>query len=169
MHLIAASAISSPSSSGRERTPARRDLLEKLLALVTNFGLAFDPQLAGLFRALVTLEGTLRVLDPNFVIDEAKTMAADIGSKTFGAAALAGSVRDELTSLLPLLRRVPRRLDRISRSLGAQRVGINVRLLADERDTRVVMRIGDRAVAGLLSAAIGVVSALLLNVRAAFW
>jgi ubiquinone biosynthesis protein len=92
-------------------------------------------------------------------------MAADIGSKTFGTAALVGSVKDELTSLLPLLRRVPRRLDRIGAAMERNEWGVNVRLLADERDTRMVVRIADRAVAALLSASIGVVSALLLNVQ----
>jgi ubiquinone biosynthesis protein len=91
-------------------------------------------------------------------------MAADIGSKTFGTAALAGSFKDEVTSLLPLLRKMPRRLDRIGAAMERNEWGINVRLLADERDTRKVMRIADRAVAALLSASIGVVSALLLNV-----
>jgi ubiquinone biosynthesis protein len=142
------------------------EMFVELLALVTNFGLVFDAQLAGLFRALVTLEGTLRVIDPNFaIVDEAKAMAADIGSKTFGTAALVGSVKDELTSLLPLLRRVPRRLDRIGAAMERNEWGVNVRLLADERDTRMVVRIADRAVAALLSASIGVVSALLLNVQ----
>jgi ubiquinone biosynthesis protein len=142
------------------------EMFTELLALIANFGLTFDPQLAGLFRALVTLEGTLRVLDPNFaIVEEAKSMAADIGSRTFGTAALASSVKDELTNLLPLLRKVPRRLDRIGAAMERNEWGVNVRLLADERDTRMVMRIADRAVAALLSASIGIVSALLLNVR----
>jgi ubiquinone biosynthesis protein len=42
---------------------------------------------------------------------------------------------------------------------------LNVRLLADERDTAIITRIADWAIAALLSAAIGLVSALLLNVR----
>jgi ubiquinone biosynthesis protein len=70
----------------------------------------------------VTLEGTVRVLDPRFVMaDEAKKLTADIGSETFGARAMAGAVTDDLVQLLTLLRKVPRRLDRIGGD-GAQRV-----------------------------------------------
>jgi ubiquinone biosynthesis protein len=142
------------------------EMFTELLVLLTGFGLAFDPQLAGVFRALVTLEGTLRVLDPRFVmVDEAKTLAADIGSETFGARAIAGAITDDLIQLAPLLRKVPRRLDRISAAMERNEWGLNVRLLADERDTAIITRIADRAIAALLSAAIGLVSALLLNVQ----
>jgi predicted unusual protein kinase regulating ubiquinone biosynthesis (AarF/ABC1/UbiB family) len=42
------------------------DILNDLLAVVVRYGLALDPQLAGVFRALATLEGTLQLIDPTF-------------------------------------------------------------------------------------------------------
>lgn len=142
------------------------EMFNELLALVTDFGLAFDPQLAALFRALVTLEGTLRVLDPNFpMIDEAKTLASGIASTTFGPRAMADAFTDDLGQMLPLLRKVPHRLDRIGAAMERNEWGFNVRLLADDRDTAIVTRIAYRGIAALMSAAIGLVSALLLNVR----
>ena len=142
------------------------EMFNELLTLVTGFGLAFDPQLAALFRALVTLEGTLRVLDPDFpMVDEAKTLAAGIASTTFGPRAMADAFTDDLGQLLPLLRKVPHRLDRIGAAMERNEWGLNVRLLADERDAMIVTRIAYRAIAALLSTGIGLVSALLLNVQ----
>ncbi|WP_198348060.1 AarF/ABC1/UbiB kinase family protein [Plantactinospora sp. KBS50] len=141
------------------------EMFGELLALVTTFGLAFDPQLAGLFRAMGTLEGALRVLDPDFaLVQEAKSMAGRIGKQTFGGTAMVGSLHEELAGLVPLLRKIPRRLDRIGAAMERSEWGVNVRLLADERDSRVIRRIADRLVTALLSGTIGVVSALLLGV-----
>src|SRR5471032_472476 len=49
-------------------------------------------------------------------------------------AALRKSATDELISLVPMLRRLPRRLDRITGSLEHGRLGLNIRLLADQSD-----------------------------------
>jgi hypothetical protein len=46
------------------------EILNDLLAVVVRFELALDPQLAGVFPALVTLEGTLRLIDPTFNLVE---------------------------------------------------------------------------------------------------
>jgi ubiquinone biosynthesis protein len=77
----------------------------------------------------VTLEGTLRVL------------ASDIGHRTFGPRALGHELGDELTKLAPILRRLPRRHDRISADLERQQWSVNVRLLADPRDAELVRQL----------------------------
>lgn len=141
------------------------DTFNDLLALLTGFGLSFDPQLAGAFRALVTLEGTLRVLVPNFdIIDETKTLAVGISHRVFGPAALSGALYGDALKLAPILRRLPYRLDRIAAEMERDEWGINVRLLADDRDVRLVTGLVGRCLLAFLSGAIGVVSALLLTV-----
>jgi ubiquinone biosynthesis protein len=141
------------------------DLFNDLLNVVTRFGLAFAPQLAGAFRALVTLEGTLRVIDPAFVlVDEAKTIAGPFGAGAFGPDALRRAVTDDVLKLGPIARRLPKRVDRITAAMARNDWGMNVRLLADERDARLVTRLVDRVVLAFFSAAIGLVSALLVGV-----
>lgn len=54
---------------------------------------------------------------------------------------LRGAVTDELMSVLPVLpvlRRLPRRMDRVTSALENGRLSVNVRLFADERDRAVV-------------------------------
>ena len=59
-------------------------LFADLLRLMLEFGLAFPPHVAAVFRALVTLDGTLRSLDPGFnVLDHAK--GGDRGPRTLHA------------------------------------------------------------------------------------
>jgi ubiquinone biosynthesis protein len=140
-------------------------MFNDLVVLLTDFGLTFDPQLAGAFRALVTLEGTLRVLVPSFaILEETKGLAAGIGHRVFGPAALRGALADDLFRVAPILRRLPTRLDRISAQMERGEWNVNVRLLADDRDVRLLTRLVGRSLLAFLSGAIGVVSALLIQV-----
>jgi hypothetical protein len=61
---------------------------------------------------------------------------------------------------------VARRLDRISGSLEQGRLGVNVRLFADERDRRVVTGLTNQFLLTFLGAATGIMAALLLGVTA---
>jgi ubiquinone biosynthesis protein len=139
-------------------------ILGDLLALLSRYGLTFGPQLAGVFRAFMTLEGTLRVLDPGFqILDEAKQLAGKAGLRAFGPDALARAAGEDLFKLAPLLRRIPARLDRITAAMERNEHGYNVRLLAHDDDRRLIQRFFARAVIAFLSAAIGLISALLLG------
>src|SRR5258708_33020572 len=70
---------------------------------------------------------------------------------------------DELTALLPVLRRLPRRFDRVTGALEQGRLSLNVRLFADERDRRVVTGLTNQFLLTFLGAASGIAAALLLG------
>ena len=72
------------------------------------------------------------------------------------------SAADELIALLPVLRRLPRRFDRVTTALEQGRLGVNVRLFADERDRRVVTGLTNQFLLALLGTASGIVAALML-------
>jgi len=65
-------------------------------------------------------------------------------------------------SLLPILQRLPRRLDRITAAMERGTLSANVRLFADGRDARLVSSLVNRAVLAFLVAALGMMAALLL-------
>ena len=73
------------------------------------------------------------------------------------------SAADELAALLPVLRRLPRRFDRITAAMEQGRLSLNVRLFADERDRQVVAGLTHQFLLTLLGAASGIVAALLLG------
>src|SRR5215469_18907179 len=89
-----------------------------LFRLMLDFGLVFPPVIAGVFRAIITLEGTLARLDPGFqIVEESRKMAASWLGGMLAPASLRDAAADEVLGLLPVLRRLPRRVDRITTSL----------------------------------------------------
>jgi ubiquinone biosynthesis protein len=78
-------------------------------------------------------------------------------------AAVPKSVAEEVGALLPVLRRLPRRFDRVTGALEQGRLSLNVRLFADERDRRVVTGLTHQFLLAFLAAASGVVAAILLS------
>lgn len=134
-----------------------------LFQLLMDFGIVFPPELAAVFRALVTLEGTLNVFAPGFrIVDEARALAAEWLQASLRPDSLQQAATDELLSLLPVLRRLPRRLDRIATAAEQGTLSASVRVLADRRDTRFLAGLVDRAVLAFL----GVMSVLLIGTKA---
>jgi ubiquinone biosynthesis protein len=145
--------------------PLDASIFTNLLQLLQDHNLAFPPEIGAVFRAAVTLEGTLRVLAPGFqLMEEAQKLATRWMSESLVPPALARSVNDQLQSLLPILKRLPRRLDRITEVAERGSLTLKVRLFADARDERVVTTIASRAIIAFLGAAIGLMSVLLLGV-----
>ena len=69
-----------------------------------------------------------------------------------------------MAALLPVLRRLPRRFDRVTGALEQGRLSLNVRLLADERDRHMVTGLTHQFLLALLGAASGIAAALLIGV-----
>ncbi len=137
-----------------------------LFRIVTDHGLAVPPEIAAVFRALATLEGALTQLAPGFdVVAETRSFAAGYLAVALRPDMLRQTATDELTALLPLLRRLPRRLDRISDALDAGRLSVNVRLFADERDRRVITGLLHQVLVTFLAATTGIMSVLMLGLH----
>lgn len=142
-------------------------MFRDLFNLLLDFGLSFPPVIAGVFRALVTLDGTLNQLDPGFdTVAQAKAEASAWVGDLMVPGNLSEAVTSEAMSLMPVLRRLPRRVDRIAGAMESGNLAINVRLLADERDARVVNRAVNRTLLTVIAATLGIVSTQLLNIPA---
>jgi ubiquinone biosynthesis protein len=138
----------------------------ELLAMLQSYDLAFPPEVGAVFRAAVTLEGTLRVLSPSFpLMDEARTLAVRWTQESLVPLSLVKSAGEEAQALLPLLRRLPRRLDRITEVAERGALTVKVRLFADERDERVVTVLASRAIMAFLGGMVGLISVLLLEAQ----
>lgn len=86
-----------------------------LFRVISVHRFAIPPQIAAAFRALGALEGTLRILSPD--IDIVATARAQ-GREIMGRAVEPGNLRQglerQLLGLLPILQRLPRRINRIT-------------------------------------------------------
>jgi ubiquinone biosynthesis protein len=137
-----------------------------LFRIIAEHELSVPPEIAGAFRALATIEGTLTQLAPGFdILLQARGFATDYLAEQLSPAALRQSATDELVSLVPMLRRLPRRLDRITGSLEHGRLGLNIRLLADESDRRYLTGLVHQLVLTFLAATLGVMSVLMLGLH----
>ncbi|WP_306366633.1 AarF/ABC1/UbiB kinase family protein [Nocardiopsis sp. CC223A] len=140
-------------------------MFTELLLLVTRFGLTLPAELAAVFRALATLEGTLVHLSPGFdTVAEAKRFAGERMSEQLRGEALRDLAVDEIVALLPTLRRLPRRLDRITDQLHRGRFTIQVRPFAHPEDRRLLSGLARQAVLTVLAVATGMMSVGLFNV-----
>lgn len=138
------------------------ELLDDLFRLLLDFGLAFD---SGVFRAMITLEGTLRLLDPDFnLLDEAQQIAGGLLTERVAPDSLEAALGGELLGALPLLRRVSRHLNRLATSLQRGTLAVHARPLADRRDVRTLADLVNRVALSILAAGTAISSVLLLAV-----
>jgi ubiquinone biosynthesis protein len=145
-------------------TAATPQMFTDLFRLASRFELAIPPEIATVLRALGTLEGSLTLLTPGVdIAAEAHAYAADQVAGKVAPKAVQKAATDELAALLPVIRRLPRRIDRVTGALEQGRLSLNVRLFADERDRRVVTGLTDQFLLTFLGAACGIVAALLLG------
>jgi ubiquinone biosynthesis protein len=145
-------------------TAQAAEMFTDLFRLASRFELAIPPEIATVLRALATLEGTLTLLTPGLdIAEEARAYAADHLAAQMSPTGVPKSAADELIALLPVLRRLPRRFDRITSAIEQHRLSLNVRLFADERDRRVVTGLTHQFLLTFLGAASGIIAALMLG------
>jgi ubiquinone biosynthesis protein len=141
-------------------------LFAELFEVLFAFGLAFPPVIGGVFRALVTLQGTLGVLAPGFqLLDEARTVGAELLQEAMAPSSIRSAVTDEALTLFPILRRMPRRLDHVIAALERGTLSVNTRSFTDERDVNVLKHLVNRGVLAFLGAALAWIAVQLLGLQ----
>jgi ubiquinone biosynthesis protein len=142
-------------SSGAVSPSAFQDLV----ALLAATGIHLPGDLVVLSRSLMTLDGTLRVISPDLNLIASAT--AVMASPTEPVLDRDEIVREELLAMLPQLRRLPDRVDRVLSLTG--RGELRVRSVVDEDGQRIVRTLANRALLALVGTAFLVVAALLLT------
>ncbi|MFE9745224.1 ABC1 kinase family protein [Saccharothrix saharensis] len=140
------------------------EMFGDLFKLVYRHGLSIPPEIAAVFRALATVEGTLGALSPGFnIVVESRSFADKQFSAHLSPESLRRTMAEELHAVLPMLRRLPRRVDRISSALEQGRLGLSMRLFADERDRQFIVSLLHQVMLTVLGATAGVMAVLLLG------
>ncbi|MBK9179835.1 MAG: AarF/ABC1/UbiB kinase family protein [Acidimicrobiales bacterium] len=140
--------------------------LNDLLKILTRFQIRVPREMTSLVRALVTVEGTLTVIEPGYSLaDAAQRLAKErlqLPEQPDPTAQPEELVQRELVQMLPVLRQLPNRIDRISSLAERGELRTKVSLLGTEDDRRAATLLVNRLVLGLLSSGVAVASALLL-------
>jgi ubiquinone biosynthesis protein len=132
--------------------------MQQLVVVLADFGMRLPTDVVLLSRALVTLDGTLRVLSPGRSLMTSALQMLD--SPTEAVVDRDQLVRDELMAALPHLRRLPERVDRILGLTG--RGELRIRTVIDEDSRRILRTLVNRVLLGGIGAAVLAVSAVLL-------
>lgn len=144
------------------RAGGSQKVFGELFSLVIVHKFSVPAQIGAAFRALAAVEGTLLVIDPGMDLVAA---ARAEGNRLMNGKLTVGSVKDEfeqrLVSLLPLLNRLPRRINKISEDLEQGRFSMNVRVLAHPADRRYLTGLFQQLVVAVLAGA-AVVAAIML-------
>ncbi len=136
----------------------------QLFRVVAGHRLSIPPEVAAVFRALATVEGTLTEIAPQFdLVTETRAIAAALVTDRIDPESLKTTAIQEIAALAPILRRLPRRVERIVAAAEHGRFGINVRLLADERDRAFVSSLLNQVLLALIAATTGIMSVVLLS------
>jgi ubiquinone biosynthesis protein len=141
-------------------------MFNAMLRLMFDYGITMPAEWSTFFRALIVLEGTLTTIAPGYsVIDAAESIAAKWVRSLINPSSVQQAVRDELLRTVPMLRRLPRHIDRAFSSMERDGLRVRVSHFSDEHDERVVSRLVNRVVLALLSGAIGLVSVGLIAIE----
>ena len=133
-----------------------------LFGLVTRYGFGVPTQIAWLFRTLAALEGTLRLIDPEFdLVQAARRQGTSLMDTS--PESLRDQLSADLVGLLPTLRRLPRRLNKITADFQQGRTTLNVRLLGDPDDRSFLLNLTQQMIIAVLASAATISAIILLT------
>ena len=148
--------------------PGARISVETVDAAVEVFGrygLTVPSEFVASARAFAILEGTLRSVLPEFdMLEEARSLASEQVGDQLNPGNLRRLVTTEVLSVVPGLRKLPRRIDRIGYALETGTLNVNIRVLADRRDRRMLTGLLRRTVLAVLGSIAGVTGLVFLAV-----
>lgn len=124
-----------------------------LITIITGHGVAVPAPIAATFRAMATLEGTLSLISPDFdMVASARADSREILAAEFTKDSLRENLEKQLLMVLPVLQRLPRRIDRITEDLEQGRFSVNIRTVANKTDrgffTEIVKQLNTALLAG---------------------
>jgi ubiquinone biosynthesis protein len=134
-----------------------------LFRIVSAYGVTVPPEIEVVFKTLATLQGTLARLAPGFdIIRESQSSSETEITAQLAPVDLKDMAIKEVLELVPLLRRLPRRFDRITAAIERGQLSANVRLLADPRDQEVFSGYLHQALVCVFAATTGIMAVVLL-------
>ncbi|MFD0589431.1 ABC1 kinase family protein [Paenibacillus sp. GCM10027627] len=138
-----------------------------LFRMIGEFELSFYPNVAGAFRSLITLEGTMMQLNPAFSLMEESRRFAKQHTAQFlpvtSAKDLKETATNELLELIPVIRRLPRRLDHLGSMLEKGEFSVKVGFFSDKANTSFVTKWISQILLAFVGTAFGGISIGLLS------
>lgn len=142
--------------------------IQGLFRMIGEFGFSFYPNVAGAFRSLITLEGTMALLNPLFsLMDESRRFARENTAEFLPVSDytdLRKTATNEFLEQLPIIRRLPRRLDHLGSMLEKGEMSVKIGFFSDKANTSFVTKWISLALLAFVGTAFGGISIGLLSI-----
>lgn len=146
------------------------ELMYSIFYVVREFGLHFYPSVNVALRAIVTLDGTLSNICPEFkIFSEVKDFSNDYLKSSLlkpfkHPVETKELIEEELALLLPNLRKVPRRLDQLFRKVESGKIILHHDIFSDKANSMFVTQLFSRFVLLMVGITFGIISVALLAI-----
>jgi ubiquinone biosynthesis protein len=142
------------------------DILGDMTALMREHRLILPPDLTMLFKALITLEGMGRQIDPDFdIVSQVAPLLAQATLERHRPEALLRHARSNLASLAAVLEALPRDLRRVMRLVRSGAVKVNVDMPELSRFGHLMDRAASRLTVGMVTASLIIGSSIVMTVE----
>ena len=146
------------------------ELIYSIFSIVREFGLRFYPSVSVALRAIVTLDGTLRIIDPMFdIFQEAKLFSNAYVKNSFKQPfkepkATKERLEEEIALILPNIRKIPRRIDQLVKKVEGGKIILHHDIFSDKANASFVTQLFSQFVLLFVGITFGIISVALLAI-----
>ena len=145
------------------RPPGDGSIFTRMLDVIRRHRIALPADLASAFRSFATLEGCLRVIEPDFdLVENALPMVPSLLRKTVHLRQLATATQARAMVTAGILHELPRRLDTLLTGVERGTFGVRLRTLDDAETQGFIQKITSEVVGTLVSIAAVVIAVVLI-------
>lgn len=129
------------------------ELLGQLFTITLDHRLRIPPPLAAAFRTIGSLEGTLRLLDPDIsVIGLVRDRASSVAHAGFTSENVLEQAQEQLVTVADIARQLPEHVGSILHRIDRPNLGVRLNLVADANSERFLSGLVQQVVLAILTA-----------------
>lgn len=136
-----------------------KEMGQDLFNMMSQFGLKFYPDVAGAFRSVITLQGSLQTINPDFnlnnVIDKQLKNSMKLSNLVENTL---NEMETDLLNFVPKIREIPKRIDNISQQVEAGKFTFRMSLFSDKDNVKFVNSVLNLFFTGMVGFSLGLLA-----------
>lgn len=146
------------------------ELIYSVFSIIREYGLRLYPSVSVALRAVVTLDGTLQIIYPEFdIFKETKAFSKSYIKRSLkqpfkDPAGTKEYIEEELSIMLPNIRKIPRRIDQLIKKIEGGRIILHHDIFSDRANAGFVTQLFSQFVLLMVGITFGIISVSLLAI-----
>ena len=146
------------------------ELIQHFFKVVRKFGLTFYPSVGMAMRSMVTLDGTLKLIKPDFdIFVEAQEYSTEyliskIKKPFKEPKEVINRIEEEVALLLPTIRKIPRRIDKLVQRVEGGKITLHHDIFSDKNNSKFITHLFSRFILLMVGITFGIISVALLAI-----